>query len=216
MAINTADTVFLILSTVLVMVMTPGLALFYAGMVKRKNVLNTTMNSYIAMALVSVQWLFIGYTLAFGKDIGGVIGNFQHLLGNGVGWEPSANYASTIPHQLFFLFQMMFAIITPALISGSFAERMRFPAVILFILAWTTLVYDPVAHWVWGAGGWMAKLGALDFAGGNVVHITSGVSALVVVLVIGKRKKRDIQKIRGRQDRYHHWYTWLTGKRCEV
>ena len=193
MAINTSDTVFMIFATALVMLMTPGLALFYAGMVKKKNVLNTTMNSYIAIALVSIQWVLIGYTLAFGNDIGGFIGNFKYLFAHGVGFAPSATYATTVPHQLFLLFQMMFAIITPALISGSFAERMRFPAVVIFILAWTTLVYDPVAHWVWGAGGWMNKLGALDFAGGNVVHITSGVSALVVALVIGKRKRKGAE-----------------------
>jgi len=212
MAINSSDTVFIIFATALVLLMTPGLALFYAGMVKKKNVLNTTMNSYISIALVSIQWVLIGYTLAFGDDIGGFIGNFKYLFAQGVGFTPSAIYGTTIPHQLFLLFQMMFAIITPALISGSFAERMRFPAVVIFILAWTTLVYDPVAHWVWGSGGWMNKLGALDFAGGNVVHITSGVSALVVVLVIGKRKKKQAEP--------HHipmtllgagllWFGWL-------
>lgn len=190
MHLNTADTVFVIFSTTLVMLMTPGLALFYAGMVKKKNAVNTTMNSYIAIALVSLQWILIGYTLSFGGDVGGFIGNFKYFLGHGVGNNPNADYAATIPQQLFLLFQMMFAIITPALISGAFAERMKFKAVIIFILAWTTLVYDPVAHWVWGTGGWLKKLGALDFAGGNVVHITSGVSALVVAIVLGERKKK--------------------------
>lgn len=193
MGFNGADSVFVLVCTALVMLMTPALALFYGGMVRKKNVVSTTMHSYVTIALVSIQWILIGYTLVFGNDIGGIIGDLKYALLNGVGFEPNADYAATIPHQGFMLFQMMFAIITPALISGSFAERMRFPAVILFVLAWTTLVYDPIAHWVWGVGGWIRNLGALDFAGGNVVHISSGVSALVVALLIGKRKNiKDI------------------------
>jgi Amt family ammonium transporter len=187
--INGADTAFMIFSVALVMLMTPALALFYGGMVRKKNVLSTTMHSYGAMALVSIQWILIGYTLCFGTDIGGLLGNFQFLGLNGVTFEPNPDYAASIPQQLFMLFQLMFAIITPALISGAVAERMRFIPFAIFILLWTTLVYDPVAHWVWGVGGWIRNLGALDFAGGNVIHITSGVSGLVIALVLGKRKK---------------------------
>lgn len=193
MQVNGADTVFVLICTALVMLMTPALALFYGGMVRKKNVVSTTMHSYVAIALVSIQWVLVGYSLVFGNDIGGVIGDFRYALLHGVGFAPNGEFAGTIPHQAFMLFQMMFAIITPALISGSFAERMRFPAVILFILAWTTLVYDPIAHWMWGSNGWIKNLGALDFAGGNVVHISSGVSALIVALLIGKRKNiKDI------------------------
>lgn len=191
-AINTADTSFIFLATVLVMLMTPGLALFYGGLVRRKNVLSTTMHSYCALAIISIQWIFIGYTLAFGNDIGGFIGDFRYVLLNGVGFEPNADYAATIPQQLFMLFQLKFAILTPALISGALAERMRFKAFLIFLLTWSTFVYDPIAHWVWGAGGWLRTMGALDFAGGNVVHISSGISALVVALMLGKRKEIDL------------------------
>ncbi|AJA49452.1 ammonium transporter NrgA [Clostridium pasteurianum DSM 525 = ATCC 6013] len=187
--VNSGDTAFVIMSAALVLLMTPGLALFYGGMVRRKNVLSTTMYSYAAMAIVSVQWLFIGYTLCFGTDISGIIGNFKFFGLSGVGFAPNADYAATIPQQVFMLFQLMFAIITPALISGAVAERMKFLAFALFVLLWTTFVYDPIAHWVWGVGGWIRKLGALDFAGGNVVHISSGVSGLVAAIVLGKRKK---------------------------
>ena len=188
MKVNGADTVFVMFATALVMLMTPALALFYGGMVRKKNVLSTKMHSYVAIALVSLQWVLIGYTLVFGNDVGGFIGNFKFAFLNGVGFAPNADYAATIPQQAFMLFQLMFAVITPALISGSFAERMRFPAVALFMLAWTTFVYDPIAHWMWGVGGWLRNLGALDFAGGNVVHISSGVSALVIAILIGKRR----------------------------
>lgn len=187
--INGADTIFMIFSTALVFIMTPGLALFYGGMVRKKNILSTTMHSYAAMAIISIQWILIGYTLCFGTDIKGLLGNFQFLGLSGVTFQPNADYAANIPHQVFMLFQLMFAIITPALISGALAERMKFLAYAIFILLWTTLVYDPVAHWVWGVGGWLRNLGALDFAGGNVVHISSGVSGLVIALVLGKRKK---------------------------
>ena len=188
-AINAADTSFVIFATLLVMLMTPGLALFYGGLVRRKNVLSTTVHSYAAMAIVSIQWILIGYTLCFGKDFAGLIGDFQFIGLNGVGFLPNADYASTIPQSLFMLFQLMFAIITPAVISGAIAERMKFFAFTVFILLWSIIVYDPIAHWVWGAGGWLKNLGVLDFAGGNVVEISSGISALVAALVIGKRKK---------------------------
>lgn len=189
--INAADTSFMIFATTLVMLMTPGLALFYGGMVRRKNVLSTTMQSYIAIAVISIQWILIGYSLSFGGDIGGFLGNFQWAGLKGVGFSPNADYSATIPHQLFMLFQLMFAIITPALISGSIAERMKFSAFVIFLLAWSTLVYDPLAHWVWGVGGWIRNLGALDFAGGDVVHISSGISALVAAIMLGKRRKLD-------------------------
>ncbi len=189
--INLADTGFMIISTALVMVMTPGLALFYGGMVRRKNVLNTTAKSYAAMVLISIQWILIGYTLCFGRDTWGVLGSFQWLGLNGVGYAPNADYAANLPAQLFMLFQLMFAIITPALISGAVVERMNFLAFSIFVLAWATLVYDPIAHWVWGVGGWLRTMGALDFAGGNVVHISSGVSALVAALMLGKRRKLE-------------------------
>jgi Amt family ammonium transporter len=169
------------------MLMTPGLALFYGGMVREKNVLSTIMHSFFILALISVQWALWGYTLAFGTSVGGFIGGLNFLGLNGVGVEPNADYAGTIPHLAFMVFQMMFAVITPALISGAFAERKRFKAFVVFSLLWATLVYAPVAHWVWGVGGWIRALGALDFAGGTVVHISSGVSALVCALVLGKR-----------------------------
>ena len=188
-AVNAADTSFIIFATALVMLMTPGLALFYGGMVRRKNVLSTTVHSYAAMAIVSIQWVLIGYTLCFGKDFAGFIGNFQFIGLQGVGFLPNTNYAATIPQSVFMLFQLMFAIITPAIISGAIAERMKFFAFSVFILLWSILVYDPIAHWVWGAGGWLRNLGVLDFAGGYVVEISSGISALVAAFVIGKRKK---------------------------
>lgn len=186
--INFADVSFVFLGTVLVMLMTPGLALFYGGMVRSKNVLSTTMHSYSVMFIVSLQWILIGYSLAFGPSQGGFIGNLQYSFLNGVGMEPNPAYAATIPQNLFMMFQMMFAIITPALISGAFAERIKFSSFLVFIILWIFLVYDPVANWVWGDGGWLKKLGALDFAGGNVVHITSGVSGLVIAIFLGKRK----------------------------
>jgi Amt family ammonium transporter len=185
--IDSGDTAWVLTSTALVLMMTaPGLALFYGGMVQKKNALTTIMHSFLCMALVSVQWVVIGYSLAFGPDKGGVIGGFEWAGLRGVGLTPVA-YAPTIPHQAFMMFQLMFAIITPALITGAFAERMKFSAYIVFALAWTTLVYDPVAHWVWADGGWLRGIGAIDFAGGTVVHLTSGVSALVSVLIIGRR-----------------------------
>ena len=187
-AINAGDTAWVLLSAALVMLMTPALGFFYGGLVRRKNVLATIMHSFFILALISVQWVLWGYTLAFGPDVGGgIIGGLDWLGLRGVGAEPNADYAATIPHQAFMVFQMMFAVITPALITGAFAERKRFKAFVLFTLLWATLVYAPVAHWVWGVGGWLRTLGALDFAGGTVVHITSGVSALVAATVLGKR-----------------------------
>ncbi len=186
--IDTGDTAWILVSTALVMLMTPGLALFYGGMVRRKNVLGTIMHSFIAIALVSLQWILFGYSLSFGPDMNGIIGSLSWAGLNGVGLTPNADYAPTIPHLLFMVYQMMFAVITPALISGAFAERMKFSAYLIFALAWTTIVYDPVAHWVWGSGGWLKHLGVLDFAGGIVVHATSGFSALAAALYIGKRK----------------------------
>ncbi len=189
--INGADTTFLILSTVLVMIMTPGLSLFYGGMVRKKNVLSTTAKSYSALVVISIQWILVGYTLCFGQDINGLIGGFNFLGLKGVGFTPNPDYSATIPHQLFMLFQLMFAILTPALISGALVERTNFLAYTIFILLWSTLVYDPIAHWIWGVGGWIRNLGALDFAGGNVVHISSGVSALTAALIIGRRRKME-------------------------
>ncbi|MFA6989178.1 MAG: ammonium transporter [Candidatus Gastranaerophilaceae bacterium] len=187
--INPADTVWMLVSTALVMLMTPGLALFYGGMVRKKNTLGTIVQSFTALGVVTIVWVLWGYSLSFSPDFGGhgLIGGLSWVGLKGVGLEPSA-YAPTIPHQLFMLFQMMFAIITPALITGAIAERMKFKSYLIFLVLWITFVYSPIAHWVWG-GGWIAKkLGALDFAGGLVVHISSGVSALAACLLIGKRK----------------------------
>jgi len=186
--INAGDTAWLLASAALVMLMTPALGFFYGGLVRKKNVLATIMHSFFILCLISVQWVLWGYTLAFGPDIGGLIGGLDWLALRGVGQEPNPDYAATVPAQAFMVFQMMFAVITPALITGAFAERKRFKAFVVFTLLWATLVYDPVAHWVWGVGGWLRTLGALDFAGGTVVHLTSGVSALVAALVLGRRK----------------------------
>ncbi|MCK5236397.1 MAG: ammonium transporter [Deltaproteobacteria bacterium] len=178
-----ADTAFIMMSAALVMFMTLGLALFYAGMARRKNVLGTMMHTFFIFCLVSLLWVIGGYTLSFGPDVGGVIGSLDHIFLKGVGFEANG----TIPHMLFMVFQGMFAAITVALISGGFAERVKFSAVILFSVLWLFFIYSPLCHWVWG-GGWLQKLGALDFAGGMVVHISCGVSALVAAIVIGKRK----------------------------
>src|ERR1044071_7867737 len=186
--VDSGDTAWLLISTALVMLMTPGLAFFYGGLVRRKNVLSTIMHSFFILALVSVTWVLWGYSLAFGPDAGlGLIGRLDWLGLEGVGPEPSATYAPTVPHLAFMAFQMMFAVITPALITGAFAERKRFKAFVLFSVAWSTLVYAPIAHWVWSPDGWLAHLGILDFAGGTVVHLSSGVSALVAALFIGRR-----------------------------
>ena len=183
--INSGDTAWVLMSAALVMLMTPALGFFYGGLVRRKNVLSTLMHSLFTLGLISVMWVLWGYTLAFGPDKGGLIGGLNWLGLNGIGPE-AGPYASNIPHMAFVAFQGMFAVITPALITGSFAERKRFKAFVIFTLAWSTLVYAPLAHWVWG-GGWIFKLGALDFAGGTVIHISSGVAAVVAAKMLGPR-----------------------------
>ena len=189
--IDKGDTAWMLTSAALVLMMTiPGLFLFYGGLVRSKNALATIMHSFIIVALISIQWVLWGYSLAFGPDQGGIIGSLAWLGLNGVGADPNPDYAATIPHQAFMVYQLMFAIITPALITGTFAERIRFSTFVIFVLLWATFIYDPLAHWVWGKGGWMGTnggMGALDFAGGTVVHISSGVSALVAALMFGKR-----------------------------
>ena len=186
--IDTGDTAFVLISAALVLLMTPALALFYGGMCRTKNVLSTIMQSFFIIGIISIQWVLFGYSLAFGPDIGHFIGSLDWIGLSGVGNSPNADYAATIPHSAFMIFQGMFAVITPALITGAFAERMKFSAFAVFTVVWATLVYDPVAHWVWGVGGWLREMGVLDFAGGTVVHIISGVSGLVIALMIGKRK----------------------------
>jgi Amt family ammonium transporter len=183
---DSGDISWILISSALVMLMTPGLAFFYGGLVRRKNVLSIVMQSFIALAVVGVVWVLWGYTLAFASDIMGIIGGLEWFALNGVGLEP-APLAPTIPHLAFMVYQGMFAIITPALITGAFADRMRFGSYLLFLVLWSTFVYSPIAHWVWG-GGWLGSLGALDFAGGTVVHISAGMAALMTVFILGKRK----------------------------
>jgi Amt family ammonium transporter len=185
--VNPTDTAFIIICAALVMFMTPGLALFYAGMTRSKNALGTIMQSFAALGVITLVWIFWGYSLSFGTDMNGLIGGFDFLGMAGVGMEPHESIATNLPHMVFMIFQCMFAIITPALITGAFAERMRFSAFIIFIILWCTFVYAPLCHWVWG-GGWMAQMGAMDFAGGAVVHMSSASAALAAALVIGKRK----------------------------
>jgi Amt family ammonium transporter len=186
--VDKGDTAWMLTSSALVLMMTiPGLFLFYGGLVRRKNVLGTIMHSFIIVALVSVQWVLWGYTLSFGPDVAGIVGNLDWLGLRGVGPEPNPDYAATIPHSAFMIYQMMFAVITPALITGAFAERVKFSAFLVFVLLWVTFVYDPLAHWVWGVKGWLREMGALDFAGGTVVHISSGASALVAAYMFGRR-----------------------------
>jgi Amt family ammonium transporter len=184
---NAGDTAFVLICAGLVMLMTPGLAFFYGGMVRRKNVLGILMQCFTVLCLLSLQWVLFGYSLAFAPG-NGFIGGLAWVGLNGVGAAPYPDYAATIPHQAFMIFQGMFAVITPALIIGAFAERMKFSAFLIFTLLWATLVYDPVCHWVWGVDGWLHTRGALDFAGGTVVHINSGIAALVTAMVIGRRK----------------------------
>jgi len=187
-AVSGADTAWVLVSAALVLAMTvPGLALFYGGLVRSKNVLGTIMHSFVILCVISLFWVLLGYSLAFGPDVKGVIGSLAWAGLSGVGLSPHAVYGPTIPHQAFMVFQLMFAAITPALITGAFAERMKFSALIVFALLWSLLIYCPIAHWVWG-GGWLAGLGALDFAGGAVVHISSGISALVCALMLGTRQ----------------------------
>ena len=193
--INTGDTAWMLISTALVFLMIPGLAFFYGGLVRKKNILSILMQCFAVICLITLQWVLCGYSLAFGPDVKGWIGNLDWAFLKGVGVDPFTGYAATIPHSVFMIFQAMFAIITPALILGAFAERMKFSAFCVFMLLWSTLVYDPVAHWVWGLGGFLSRFdaagnavaGALDFAGGTVVHINAGIAALVAALVLGKR-----------------------------
>jgi Amt family ammonium transporter len=187
---NAGDTAWVLMSSALVLLMTPGLAFFYGGMVRKKNILSVLMQCFIIMCLMSVWWVLGGYSLSFAPGKG-FWGGFAWVGLNGVGLEPYADYAGTIPHQAFMMFQAMFAIITPALIIGAFAERMKFSAFLAILLLWATFVYAPVCHWVWGIGGWLRNIGALDFAGGTVVHINAGIAALVTAIVIGKRKNLD-------------------------
>ena len=188
MEVNHADTAWILISSALVMLMTPGLALFYGGMARRNNLLSTIMMSFAALGVIGILWVLYGYSLVFGSGFGGFIGGLNYIGLIGVGQEPSSIYASTVPHLAFMVFQGMFAIITVALITGAVVERMKFSALILFSALWLTFVYCPVAHWVWGDGGWLAGIGALDFAGGAVVHINAGVSALALVILLGRRK----------------------------
>jgi len=188
MSINTGDTAWLLISAALVMLMLPGVAFFYGGMVRRKNILSTMMMSFAVLAMVAVLWVLYGYSLGFGPDIGGVIGGLNWVGLNHVGQEPSSTYASTVPHLAFMIFQAMFAIITVALITGAVVERIKFSSFLIFAVLWLTLVYCPVAHWVWGSGGWLGKLGALDFAGGTVVHVNAGISALTLSMLLRPRR----------------------------
>ncbi|PKN53570.1 MAG: ammonia channel protein [Deltaproteobacteria bacterium HGW-Deltaproteobacteria-13] len=194
---NSGDTAWVLVSTALVLLMTmPGLAFFYGGLVRRKNVLSILMQCFVILCVISLQWVLFGYSLAFGPDFHGIIGNLSWAGLNGVGAAPNPDYAATIPHSVFMIFQMMFAVITPALIIGAYAERVKFPAFLLFTILWATFVYDPLAHWVWGAGGWLKNLGGLDYAGGIVVHVSSGISALVLALLLGKRVGYNHKPIR--------------------
>jgi len=185
---NSGDTAWVLVASALVLLMTiPGLAFFYGGLVRRKNVLSILMQCFIIVCVISLQWVLFGYSLAFGPDFHGIIGKLDWMGLSGVGPLPNKDYAATIPHTVFMIFQAMFAIITPALIIGAYAERVKFPAFLIFTILWATFVYDPLAHWVWGTGGWLKSLGGLDFAGGIVVHVSSGISALVLALLLGKR-----------------------------
>ncbi|WP_318614207.1 ammonium transporter [Priestia megaterium] len=185
------DSVFMFFSALLVWIMTPAIALFYGGMVRSKNMLSTAMYSVGSLAVISVLWIVAGYSLAFSTGGNAFIGNLDWVGLKGVGFTPNGDYSATIPHNMFMMFQLTFAVLTVAIISGAFAERMKFSAFILFAILWSLFVYAPVAHWVWGFGGWLRELGAIDFAGGNVVHISSGVAGLILALVVGKRKNAD-------------------------
>lgn len=185
---NSGDTAWVLTASALVLLMTiPGLAFFYGGLVRRKNVLSVLMQCFTIVCVISLQWMLFGYSLAFGPSINGIIGNLDWMGLAGVGAAPNPDYAATIPHSVFMIFQAMFAIITPALIIGAYAERVKFSAFLVFTVLWATFVYDPLAHWVWNTGGWLKALGALDFAGGIVVHVSSGVSALLLAILLGKR-----------------------------
>ena len=193
---NTGDIAFVLVSAALVMLMTPGLALFYAGMVRSKNVLGTIMQSFIIIGLISLEWILWGYSMTFGPDKFGIIGGLEWFGLRGVGVLPHSIYAPTVPHQVFMIYQCMFAVITPALITGAFAERMRFGPFLIFSLLWSTFIYNPLAHWIWGDGGWLSKLGCLDFAGGIAVHLSSGTAALAAALILGKRKGYGSEEMR--------------------
>jgi Amt family ammonium transporter len=188
MSVNTGDTAWILISSALVMLMTPGVALFYGGMVRRKNVLSTIMMSFVCLGLVGILWVLYGYSLSFGSDNGGFIGGLDFIGLAGVGQEPSSIYASTVPHLAFMIFQAMFAIITVALFTGAVVERMKFGALLAFSVLWLTVVYCPITHWVWGNSGWLGSLGVLDFAGGAVVHINAGISALALAMLLGRRR----------------------------
>lgn len=194
--ISAGDTAWILASSALVLIMTPGLAFFYGGLVRRKNVITTMLEVFSVILIVSVQWVLFGYSLAFGPDFHHVIGGLQWAFFRGVGAAPDANYAATIPNMVYGIFQMMFAIITPALIVGGLAERVKFSSFVVFTILWATFIYDPLAHWVWGYGGWLRNLGVLDFAGGTVVHISSGVAGLVAALYLGKRAEHGAKSIR--------------------
>ncbi|GMA49877.1 ammonium transporter [Alicyclobacillus contaminans] len=185
--VDTGDTAWILVSSALVLLMTPGLAFFYGGLVRAKNVITTMLQVIAVILVVSIQWVVIGYSLAFGPDFHHIVGGLQWFMLHGVGAQPDSDYAATIPSMVFSIFQMMFAIITPALIVGGLAERVKFSAFVLFTVLWATLIYDPLAHWVWGAGGWLHQQGVLDFAGGTVVHISSGVAGLVAAIYLGRR-----------------------------
>lgn len=192
MEISLGNSAFIMMCAALVFLMTPGLAVFYSGMERRKNALNTLMSCFFICGVASVLWVVLGYSLSFGADHGGVIGDLSKIFFNGVGAEPNEVYSKTIPEALFAFFQMMFAIITPALICGALAGRMKFSALFIFVIAWSIIVYYPMAHMVWGSGGFLNELGAVDFAGGNVVHISSGISGLVACILVGKRREFGI------------------------
>lgn len=192
--INSGDTAFVLISAALVCLMTPGLAFFYGGLVRRKNVLSIMMQSFISMGVVTLIWVFGGFSLAFGPDVHGIIGNFKYFLLNGVGMAPNPAYGPTIPFVAFFVYQEMFAIITPALITGAFADRVNFKSYLKFLVLWSILIYIPLAHWIWG-GGWLAKMGVVDFAGGIVVHVSAGIAALGTVFFVGKRKLKPGEKL---------------------
>ena len=193
--IQAGDTAFVLAAAGLVLLMTPGLALFYGGMVRGKNVLGTILQSFILISLISLEWVYLGYSMSFGPSLRGLVGGLGWAGLAGVGLEPNPDYAPTIPHLAFMIYQCMFAVITPALITGAFAERVRFTPFLVFSLLWSVLVYNPVCHWVWGAGGWLKALGVLDFAGGLVVHLTCGAAALVSVMVVGPRQDHGRQAI---------------------
>ena len=206
--LNGADMAYMAISTLLVLIMTPALAFFYGGLVRRKNTINTIMMSMVCLAIFTVQWFVYGYSLSFGPDVGGIIGNLDWAFFHDVGMAANPDYSETIPHILFALFQMAFAILTPAIVSGGIVERTRFPAYCIFILLWGTLVYDPMCHMVWGVGGFIRNMGALDFAGGTVIHVTSGFSALTAAILIGRRKGYGILSLRPHNIPYV-WLGWF-------